>query len=331
MKRNRIQEMSMEATVGAFVFMVLLALGVFTIVLSRENLFRSYYRYEIQFESVIGIREGDNVLLRGVVIGKIRKVDVAERAVRVIASLDRPLQLRSDYRIEILPTSILGGRSLSIFEGSTESPSHPEGQPIVGLPPVDLIDEATRTVQKIQTALDEGKILQNLEETMQNVRNITDAVNRGEGTLGKLMADDSVYQDLQQIVTNLKDVSGRLAAGECSLGRLMGDQGEIYTDIQAVASNLKGVTDRLNAGEGMLGKLLAADDTMYEDLKLTASSLRGVAAKLESGQGTLGRLISDDALYTDLSLMIGELRATLDDMRETAPITTFSSVLFGAF
>ncbi len=56
MKRSRMQQMSMEVTVGAFMFMVLLALGVFTIILSRENIFTRKYYVEVVFDDVMGLR-----------------------------------------------------------------------------------------------------------------------------------------------------------------------------------------------------------------------------------------------------------------------------------
>ena len=40
MKRKKIRELSMEVMVGTFMFAVLLALCIFTIVLSRENFFQ---------------------------------------------------------------------------------------------------------------------------------------------------------------------------------------------------------------------------------------------------------------------------------------------------
>jgi len=43
MRRNRMRELSMEVLVGTFMFVVLLSLCVFTIVLSRENVFKKTY------------------------------------------------------------------------------------------------------------------------------------------------------------------------------------------------------------------------------------------------------------------------------------------------
>jgi len=261
MKREQIREASLEVTVGAFMFLILLLLGVFTIILSRQNLFTRTYYTNVEFSEVLGVREGDNVYLRGVAVGKVDRVQVDGRRVRVTLAVDRELELHADYRIEILPTSVLGGRYLHIYEGSEDQPRLARGATVLGTTPVDLIDSATRTVQLVRKALEEGGVIENLKATM---------------------------------------------------------------------SNLSNVTARLNAGEGTLGKLLAADDTVYDDLKAAAANIREITADITAGRGTLGRLTKDDALYEDVSLLINETRATLDDVRETSPITTFTSIFFGA-
>lgn len=80
MKRSQLRDVSMEIMVGAFMFMVLLALGFFTIILSYENIFRSYHDVEVKFEHVRGLRKGDNVFLRGVLIGRVKSLTVDENA-----------------------------------------------------------------------------------------------------------------------------------------------------------------------------------------------------------------------------------------------------------
>jgi phospholipid/cholesterol/gamma-HCH transport system substrate-binding protein len=286
----------MEVTVGAFMFMILLALGFFTIVLSRENLFTTTYHFGVVFNNVKGLREGDNVFLRGVSVGKIKRLQIKPDGVHVSVNLEVPAVLHEDYRIEILPSSVLGGRYLNIYEGSDNRPQVAEGTPIKGIPPVDLIDEATRVTQLIKKALEEGGILENLKTTMAQLKDITTKLSAGEGTLGKMLVDDSVYTNLQEVV-----------------------------------SNLRGVSERLNSGKGTLGKLLSEDDTLYEDLKGTVASLKKVSATVSEGEGSLGKLVMKDELYEEVRLLLHEIQATVDDYRETVPITTFTSVLFGAF
>jgi phospholipid/cholesterol/gamma-HCH transport system substrate-binding protein len=286
----------MEVTVGAFMFMILLALGFFTIVLSRENLFTPTYHFEVVFNNVKGLREGDNVFLRGVSVGKIKRLQIQPDGVHVGVNLELPAVLHEDYRIEILPSSVLGGRYLNIYEGSESLPLVADGTPIKGIPPVDLIDEATRTTQLIKKALEEGGILENLKTTMAQLKEITTRLSAGEGTMGRLLADDSVYTNLQDIV-----------------------------------SNLRGVSERLNSGKGTIGKLLSEDDTLYVDLKDTVASLKKVSAAVGEGEGSLGKLVMNDELYQEVRVLLHEIQATVDDYRETVPIVTFTSILLGAF
>lgn len=320
----------MEVTVGAFMFMVLLALGLFTIVLSRENLFRRTYTLNIVFDSVMGLREGDNVFVRGVDIGKIKLLRLQPDGVHITASLDKELVLREDYRIEILPSSVLGGRYLNISEGTESRPPLPAGQEVRGTSPVDLIDEATRTVQSVRTSLNEGGILTNLEAIAVQFRQITTQLSQGQGTLGRLLMDDKVYKDIETMTANLKAVSTDLEEGRGTIGKLLRDE-KVYDDIADIAKNLKTVSQNLADGKGTLGKLLGEDDRLYNDLSSAVASLKRIADSVEQGKGTIGKLVKDDALYDDTKALINEARAAVDDFRETSPITTFSSVFFGAF
>ena len=286
----------MEVTVGAFMFMILLALGFFTIVLSRENIFSATYRVDVIFDNVKGLREGDNVFVRGVSIGKIKTLQIKPDGVHVNVNLEQPVELHEDYAIEILPSSVLGGRYLNIYEGSHGTPEIPKGTVIKGLTPVDLIDEATKTTQMIKKALDEGKIIENLKSTMAQLNDVTAKLSKGEGTIGKLMTDTQVYDDLQEITTNLK-----------------------------------GISDRAAKGKGTIGKLLSEDDELYNNLLEASASIKSISVSIEKGEGTVGKLIKDDKLYEEAKLTLHEIRAAIDDFRESAPITTFSSIFFGAF
>jgi phospholipid/cholesterol/gamma-HCH transport system substrate-binding protein len=324
------REVSMEVTVGAFMFMVLLALGVFTIILSRQSLFKPTVYYEVSFRSIMGVREGDNVYLRGVIVGKVDDVVVAKRSVQLRLALDRQLDLHENYKMEILPSSMLGGRYLNVEEGDEDRPLLPAGTKLVGVTPVDLIDEATRTVTSIREALD-GGVLADMRMIVSNANLVVARVERGQGTLGKLLAKDEVYEDIRSMTASLRRATDRLDRGEGSLGKLLADDGRIYADIEAVTANLRKVSGELGEGKGLLGKLLSSEDTIYDDLRASALAIREITQSLDRGDGTLGKLIRDNDVYDELKMLLRELRAAVDDFRETAPVTTFSSIFLGAF
>ena len=61
------------------------------------------------------------------------------------------------------------------------------------------------------------------------------------------------------------------------------------------------------------------------------ANLKEITDKINSGDGSIAKLINDDELYEEVKRLVIEARATVDDLRETSPIVTFSSIFFGAF
>lgn len=338
------REISVEIWVGLFVFSVLIALGIFTIVLSRDGFMKKSYTYEIFFPEVGGLSEGDNVFLRGLNIGRVSQTTLNNGDVSVFVSLNEPLTLREGYRIEVANSSLLGGKVLKIFEGPKEAPNIEAGTEIRGKLPVDVLDQLGTAVSGLQAMIDNvnaergtlGKLLNddeiynNLLAVSDDLRVLSDRLEKGEGTIGKLLKDDAVYNDLQTLLANASTISDRLVKGEGALGKLLSED-EVYDDLKTLMANVREVSDRLAAGEGALGKLLAEDSTMSADLEKTMASLRSITESVNEGEGTLGKLVKDEALYDEASQLIKDFRAAVDDMREASPITTFSSVLFGAF
>ncbi len=338
MKQSSIdREMSTELIVGTFMFMVLLALGYFTIVLGRASLFEKKFPLEVEFADVMGLRKDDNVVLRGMSVGKIKTLHLIDGRVRVLATLDNPVKLRTDYKITIVTTSILGGRYLEVKEGSSSAPYLPPDVMPQGVPPFDLMMEAAETIHEIRKSLNEGGILTNLETTITSIREVSTKISRGEGTIGKLVNDDGLYneyqavgKDVRALTTKLQDIADKVSKGEGTLGKLIGDD-SVYTNLQAVATNLREISDRLNQGQGTLGKLMSKDDQLYRDVADTAASLKNLASKIERGEGLLGKLANDDSLYTEVKAAVGEVRAAVEDFRETSPVISFTQLLFGAF
>jgi len=297
------KDLSIEVLVGFFMFIILIALGVFTIILSRQNFLQKKYPVAVAFGEVSGLRDGDNVFLRGMKVGVVKETALKDNQVIVRADLDVPVQFREGYKVEVVSSSMLGGKQLKIEEGPLGATPISESSVIVGTDPTDLLEE--------------------LGAAVASVREITDQVTAGKGTLGKLIYDDTLYN-------NLSNVSGKLAKGEGTVGKLINDE-TVYNDLKATMANLQEVSGRLEKGEGTLGKLLSKDDKLYNDLSMTMANLRSITDKVGSGEGTLGKLINDDQIYVEAQKLLGELRAAIDDMRETSPVTTFSTVFFGAF
>jgi len=304
-------DLTIEIIVGMFTFIVLIALGVFTIVLSRQNFLQKKYPIEVRFENVGGLRDGDHVFLRGTQVGVVKSIHLENNHVIVRSDLEVPVEFRDGYKVEVVASSMLGGKMLRLFEGPLGESLISEGAIIHGELPIDILDELSVAVARI--------------------RDVTDRVAVGEGSLWKLIQDDQLYEQMRGMMSNMQEVSVRLANGEGTLGKLLSEDHQMYDEIQTMVGNLRTVSERLMSGEGTLGKLLSKDDELYRDIQTTASSVREITDKINTGGGTLGKLVEDDQLYVEAQKLLEELRAAIDDLRETSPVTTFGSVVFGAF
>jgi phospholipid/cholesterol/gamma-HCH transport system substrate-binding protein len=323
------KQVVMEVAVGVFAFAMILVLLALTTVLSEELFFRNYQTAEIVFDSVTGLVVGNEVNVRGVAVGKVKRISLQEDGVHVVARLEVPLQLREDYRIFVRAGSVLGGSFLFIEEGTPTAPPVPGDTLLRGSASAALMDTATQTVQDIQKALNDG-ILADLKASMAQIRKIATSLGEGEGALGSLLGDPQVKDDVRQIVANVRTLSDALAKGEGTVGKLVMND-EVYQQLQDVAANLQKITDGLAKGEGTMGRLLSEDDQVYKDLAATMANIRGISDDMAQGKGSMGKLLSDEALYLEFQALLREGRAAVDDMRETSPITTFTSIFFGAF
>ena len=238
MKRRKIRELSMEVMVGTFMFAVLLALCVFTIVLSRENFFQKTFPFEVVFDDIMGLRDGDNVVVRGMTVGKVKSLLLKEDGVHLIAALQHPVVLKSDYKVEVVATSVLGGRYLQIFEGRPISPPLPPGSIVRGEKPNDLITLVSSVAD--------------------DVKDITEKIRKGEGTLGKLVYDETLYNDARDITHELK-----IAIKERGL----------LENTENAMENLNQIAEKINSGEGTLG-MLVNDDTVYVEAKKALKDVR---------------------------------------------------------
>jgi phospholipid/cholesterol/gamma-HCH transport system substrate-binding protein len=297
----RERELTMEIVVGAFLVMILLGLAYFTIILSKESFFKERYEVKVRFPEVKGLRVGDNVFLRGMPVGKVKNLQLdceeACRGVNVTMNLDMPVQIREGYAFRIVMTSLLGGQQLEIHEGLPDG-AVLEMDVYTGERPRDLMGHAAEIVAAAREELIEGDVFGRLRSVVEQVDEMVTRVNKGQGMIGKLLSEDDA----------------------------------LYENLSTTVAGVRKVVDGLTAGEGIAGRLLAGDGgKVMDDLDAVMGSLRNIVEKVERGEGTLGRLVVEDAVYAEIEATIQEIRAAVDDFRETAPITTFSSIFFGAF
>jgi phospholipid/cholesterol/gamma-HCH transport system substrate-binding protein len=134
--------------------------------------------------------------------------------------------------------------------------------------------------------------------TMTNLQDITDKVNKGQGTLGKLVNDPALHDQLLATVAEIKAAA---------------DQAKDFV------TNAQAIVDQIKSGQGPLGELVY-DQQTADNIKKSLANIQSVSDKLATGQGTLGKLINDDSLYISAQGAVKKADRALDGLNDAGPI-----------
>ena len=207
------------------------------------------------------------------------------------------------------------------------------------------------SVSQITSGGELRDIVTNVQSVAEKLNQVVSRVERGEGTVGKLLsADDAVYQDLKETVStartavasindtfsSAKTIVARVERGEGTVGKLLSSDDTVYRDLKDSLENIRTVTAKIKDGNGLLMKLaddekLAADaSALVESLSAASADLAAVASRLQRGEGTLGKLSADAKLYDEVTALVKDIRQVVDNYRDTTPISSFGSLIGGA-
>jgi phospholipid/cholesterol/gamma-HCH transport system substrate-binding protein len=109
---------------------------------------------------------------------------------------------------------------------------------------------------------------------MDRLSRVVEQPGPDDGILPALLFDPkyrAVLEDLRVVARNLRDVSDRVAGGRGTLGGLVKDEPaeggirQASQDFQVAVANLREITEKIRDGEGTVGALIA-DPTIYERL-----------------------------------------------------------------
>ncbi len=362
------QRYMQEIITGVFMVAILCVLGFFTIVISGADWLhgKKYATVHVAFENVGALKVQDPIMVRGLKIGSVSALRLKEDYIEATLKVPHDITIRSDYTITVGSLSVLGGSKLELDVGQ-EGDIIPHDMLLKGTPPHDVMADLGAVVAEVRAAIGDNILkdtMGNIKTATADIASITQRLEKGEGTLGKLLAaDNSLYEDLQSTISNLRTTTDRLVQGEGFLGKLLDPKDATYEDFRATMANLRTVTDGIAQGDGLLGQLLTAEDESYEDLRVALANIRSITAKLDnpktglgrlmsedttlitdleataanlrqttdklnSGEGTLGRLVNDDTIANEAEAALKDVRQIIDNLRDTAPITTFSSLFF---
>lgn len=312
-----------QLRVGIFVLLAIAVLVFLVLNASGDiNPFSKKLHLRAHFVDANGLREGSEVRLAGVRVGKVERIVLLEPSpapgaprveaqMTIDAKIDgRPAneRIRSDSQAQQGSPSLLGNEMLiNITPGSA-----------VGSPIQDnaiLPSSSSNTVNDFATSGTD--LAQRLSKLSDEIGGIVKDVKDGEGTVGRLFTDEALYNNLNATVRETEDVMKQIRSGQGSAGRFVNDPA-LYNNANEIVVQLKAISDDLRAGRGTAGKLLT-DDEFYVRINRTAERLDKsvdqinlMIADINAGRGTLGKLIRDEQIYNDARAAIARFNTTAE-------------------
>lgn len=330
MSSGRKNDAFSEAVVGLFMVAILALLAYFTIIISGVDVLkgRERTRAEISFDSVGGLREQDSVMYRGTKVGAVEEILVEPDELRVIVEIDRSVVLREGYRIEVCSLSMLGGNYLVLEEGEGKIVDIASAK-LRGETPSDWMRDVAniaRNLKELTGRAELESIITNIDAVSSAVRGIAERLERGEGTLGRLLSSDTqLYDELHETLDNVKEITGRVERGEGTVGRLLSSDDTLYAGLEEAVAAFKSACASFDMGDEVRGGVTNLTSSALALL----GNLNEVAERLKNGEGTLGRLTKDSALLDEVEGLVKDIRQVVDNYRDTTPISTFGSLIMG--
>ncbi|HZJ46070.1 MAG TPA: MlaD family protein [Pyrinomonadaceae bacterium] len=312
-----------QLRVGIF---VLLAIGILVfLVLNASgdiNPFSRKLHLKARFADANGLREGSEVRLAGVRVGKVETIrllapsDVpnaprVEATMTIDSTIDgQPanVRIRSDSTAQQGSPSLLGNEMLINI-----TPGTAVGQPVTEN--AILPSSSSNTVNDFATSGTD--LAQRLSKLSDEISGIVRDVKDGKGTVGRLFNDEALYNNLNATIRETEDVMRQVRSGNGSAGRFINDPA-LYENANQIAIQLRTIADDLHAGRGSAGKFLT-DDEFYNRINRTADridksveQLNLIVADVNAGHGTLGKLIRDEQLYNDTRAAVARFNTTAE-------------------
>ena len=312
---------TLETRLGIFFALAVIVGALILETIGSLDFFRRGRTVSTRFDNILELKVGDGVKMAGKAIGRVTAIEFADAKVLVEMKITDPTAvIRTDSRATIKFSGLMGqnyvaidfgpGKGAVIDETGTELESY--AQPDLNVL-LSRLEGATSGIQKLTESFSDsslGDVLlpftdflneskPRILNVLTNAERISAQVAAGEGTVGKLIYEDSLYTAALSTVTNLSSTAD--------------DVRQLVSDAQATVADVR-------AGKGTVGRLMT-DETLFAEVTEAATNLREVMQKINRGQGTVGKAINDDALINNAKLTLQKLDKATEGLEDQGPLT----------
>ena len=197
------------------------------------------------------------------------------------------------------------------------------------------IKELSGSLKTISARIEKGQgtvgRLINEDDVYVQLKAIAEKLNSGNGALAKLMNDESgvIVDDLRSAAASIKSIAAKIDDGNGTIGKLVND-GKLYDNADLAFARASDIMQNVSDGKGTLGKLLTNGE-LYDNANAFARNASEATERVVDGKGTLGKLVNDPELYEKAKKLLGRAIDTIENARDSAPVSAVTSFIFGPF
>ncbi len=203
----KLNDMKREVKIGLFAVAVLLAAWAAAKFLKGAEIFGNTNRYYAYYEQVGGIQTASHVLIYGVKVGSVTRVELDEdmsKGVRLELSVDKRYRIPADSKAKIFNNGVMGGKAIEIVMGAS-SDIIPDDGTIASETGTDIFDMAgaeleffknkiTAVADGLTAALDGINIL--LTENTANINSIVANVDGLTGNVNDMLSKEKEHMEV---------------------------------------------------------------------------------------------------------------------------------------
>ncbi|OBH12969.1 MlaD family protein [Mycobacterium sp. E1747] len=225
----------------------------------RRDVAGNTAKYSAVFSDVYGLREGDDVRMAGVRVGRVEKIELDGNLARVSFVVQQEQRLFGNTQASVTYQNIVGQRYLGLSLGK-------EGSPQLLLPPGSTIP-----LERTEPSFDVTTLL-NGYEPLFSLLNPHDADNLTKGIIASLQGDRS---SLTTLVGQTSTLTETFAGRDQALGAVITNLNKVMANLAQQNDNLDGVITQTRSVVGEL-------DIRRPDLVASAGSLARVTGRLSA-------------------------------------------------
>jgi len=300
--------------VGMFVFLgiIFLIAGIMLI----GDLHKTFTRKIVVstvFDDVNGLQAGNNIWFSGVKVGTVNSMNfIGKSQVKVFMKIDQKSKqyIRKDAKVKISSDGLIGNKIIVIYGGTAQAAAVEDGD--------SLFVDKTWTTEDMMNTLQENN--KNILEITADFKTISKKIAAGEGSIGKLLANDSLYNSIQLTLNTLHEASVNAKQLTVSLneyGKKLNQKGNLANDL---------VTDTI---------IFSTVKAVVIQLKEVSSSAAEMVDKLKSDMNStdtpIGVLLTDEQSAKALKSTIANLDSSSQKLNEDLEAVQHNYFLRGYF